>query len=87
MSFKGTSIGTVGQVYGKDCKIEIDEMDCWMNFSNNVTLIINGKKEINCSFNLSELIREFKLDDDTEKLKDYVIFEFPDGGKYVSHCK
>ena len=38
-----------------------------------------------CSSTLSELIRKEKLDEQTEKLKIYSIYEFVDGDKYVTH--
>lgn len=84
--FEGKYLGNLGQLYGLDAKIEIDEIDCWLNQSRNITLIINGgEKKINCSQKLSDIIRKYNLDDKTNELKKYSIYEFVDGAKYVTH--
>jgi len=84
--FQGKYLGNLGQFYGMDAKIEIDEIDCWLNQSRNITLIINGgEKKINCSQKLSDIIREHYLDNKTDELKKYSVYEFADGAKYVSH--
>jgi hypothetical protein len=84
--FEGKYLGNLGQFIGQFSKIKIDEIDCWWNQSRNITLIINdGEKTINCSQKLSDIIREFNLDDNTDELKKYSVYEFADGGKYVTH--
>jgi hypothetical protein len=85
--FKGKCLGTLADFFGVDCKIEIEELDCWWNLSNNITLIINKNQTINCSRNLSNKIREQHLDENTERLKSYLIYEFIDGGRYVTHLQ
>ena len=84
--FEGKYLGNLGQFFGLDAKIEIDEIDCWLNQSRNINLIINGgEKKINCSQNLSEIIRKYHLDIKTNELKKYSVYEFTDGAKYVTH--
>lgn len=84
--FEGKYLGNLGQFYGMDAKIEIDEIDCWLNQSRNITLIINGgEKKINCSQKLSDIIRENDLDENTDELKKYSVYEFADGARYVTH--
>lgn len=84
--FEGKYLGNLRQFFGIDSKIKIDEIDCWLNQSRNITLIINGgEKEINCSQKLSDIIRKFNLDDNTNELKKYSVYEFVDGAKYVTH--
>ena len=84
--FKGKLLGNLGEVFGTNSTIEIDETDCWLNFSRNVTLTINGGKNyILCSNNLSDLIREKKLDENTEELKKFAVYEFEEGKKYVTY--
>ena len=84
--FEGKYLGNLGQFYGINAKIEIDEIDCWLNQSRNITLIINGgEKKINCSQKLSDIIRKYNLDDNTNELKKYSVYEFVDGAKYVTH--
>lgn len=84
--FEGKYLGNLGQFIGIDAKIKINEIDCWLNYSSNITLIINeGEKKIRCSQNLSEIIRELNLDSNTNELKKYSVYEFVDGSKYVTH--
>ncbi len=84
--FEGKYLGNLGQILGIDAKIEIDEIDCWLNYSRNVTLIINGgERKIPCSQSLSNIIRKYNLDSNTDELKKYSVYEFIDGAKYVTH--
>lgn len=84
--FEGKYLGNLGQFIGVDAKIEIDEIDCWLNYNRNITLIINdSEKNILCSQNLSEIIRKYRLDTNTNELKKYSVYEFVDGVKYVTH--
>jgi hypothetical protein len=84
--FEGKYLGSLGQFFGIESAIKIDEIDCWLNRSRNVTLILNeGKNEIYCSQKLSDIIREFNLDEKTDELKKYSVYEFADGAKYVTH--
>ncbi|MDR6846712.1 hypothetical protein [Flavobacterium granuli] len=84
--FDGIYIGNIGKIFGSESKIEIDKIDCWLNYSKNITLIIDGgEKKILCSSNLSELIRLEKLDEKTDELKKFSIYEFEDGIRYATH--
>ena len=84
--FEGRYFGNLGQLFGIDAKIEIDEIDCWLNQSRNITLIINGgEKKIKCSQKLSDIVRKYNLDDNTNELKKFSVYEFVDGAKYVTH--
>jgi hypothetical protein len=84
--YEGKYIGTLAELYGNFCKIEIDEIDCWLNHNKNITLHIdNGINKIFCSEMLSNIIREHSLDAKTDELKKYSVYEFLDGGRYVTH--
>jgi hypothetical protein len=82
----GKYLGNVGQVFGIDSKIEINEVDCWLNYNSNITLIINGgENKISCSTNLSNLIRKNRLDEQTHEIKKFSVYEFEDGMRYATH--
>ena len=84
--FEGKYLGNLGQHIGVESKIEINKIDCWLNQSRNITLIINnGENKIRCSQALSEIIRKYKLDEKTNELKKYSVYEFLDGAKFVTH--
>jgi hypothetical protein len=84
--FDGKYLGNLGQYFGFNSKIEINKIDCWLNQSRNITLIINdGENKIRCSQSLSEIIRKYKLDEKTNELKKYSVYEFVDGAKFVTH--
>lgn len=84
--FDGKYLGNIGEIFGVESRIEIDEVDCWLNYSSNITLIINdGENKILCSSNLSDIIRKDELDKKTDEIKKFSVYEFEDGIKYATH--
>lgn len=83
--FNGLFLGNIGEVYGSESKIEIEYLDCWLNINSNITLHINnGESLILCSSKLSDIIRKRRLDEDTNELKKFSVYEFEDGIKYAT---
>lgn len=84
--FTGKYLGSVGKLLGDDSQIEIDPIDCWLNYNKNILLLVKkSKKTLLCSEALSNIIRLNKLDENTEALKEYSVYEFEDGVIYATH--